>query len=586
MKKNRLLAILAAAVFTFSFAGCENDETVAEKILGEKTEVNDSNHEHTFATTWTSDATNHWYAATCEHTEQVKDKSAHTFGDWTTTTEATEATEGSKKRVCSVCNYEATETIAILNHTHSVGTKHDAVSGTCQTKGTIEYYECSNSGCTVKLDKDGNVLESVEGEFGTHSVGTKHEAVSGTCQTKGTLEYYDCSNSDCTVKLDKDGNVLESVEGEFGAHAVGTKHDAVAATCTEAGTLEYYDCSNSDCTAKLDKDGNVLESVAVAALGHSWGDYSPDNNATAESEGTKTASCTRDGCTATDTIPESLVFVEGGTIVGSVDYDKSVENGYIFKEGRTVNLSSFYISKYEVTQKLYNEVLKDDTDVNASPSSVLYEPDDGETQELRPVDRVSWYDAVYFCNKLSEKEGLDCVYTITNIARNGTLKTITNAKVTADLKKNGYRLPTEAEWEYAARGGKKSTTEQFKYAYAGADATVALKNYASVDNNINDIGWYNSNSNSKTHQVGKKSANALGLRDMCGNVMEWCYDFYGKVNTGIETDPVGASSGSMCILRGGSYTDAAYNLPVSRRIYQYQGIGTEYYGIRLVRNAQ
>ena len=178
-----------------------------------------------------------------------------------------------------------------------------------------------------------------------------------------------------------------------------------------------------------------------------------------------------------------------------------------------VSLSSYYIGETEVTQGLWQAVMGN------NPSRF--------TSSLKnPVEKVSWFDCVSFCNKLTEKvmSKEDCVYTI-----EGTT-------VTADFSKKGFRLPTEAEWEYAAMGGEKSK-------YAGCNDENELKNYA----------WYSFNSENKTHEVGKKQANKYGLYDMSGNVWEWCWDWYSDSTPTEGKDPVGAVSGSYRVNRGGSW---------------------------------
>lgn len=182
LKKVAGAAVLALAVA--GFYGCSQPE--------------DETHEHTFAEAWTNDATHHWHAATCEHTDEVKDKAEHDFGEWKETKAATEEAEGTKERVCSVCDYKETGTIAKLEHKHEVGTKHDAVGGTCVKKGTIEYYDCKNPKCTTKLDKDGKELTSVEGTIdaanhaGTETTwtktATKHKETYNCCGAVKTAE--------------------------------------------------------------------------------------------------------------------------------------------------------------------------------------------------------------------------------------------------------------------------------------------------------------------------------------------------------------------------------------------------------------
>ncbi|MGX7689504.1 formylglycine-generating enzyme family protein [Flectobacillus roseus] len=181
------------------------------------------------------------------------------------------------------------------------------------------------------------------------------------------------------------------------------------------------------------------------------------------------------------------VFVEGGT------FQMGSTTGYSYEQPvHSVTLSSFAIGKYEVTQAQWKTVMG----VNPSTFSNCDEC---------PVENVSWNDVQLFITKLNNLTG----------------------KI--------YRLPTEAEWEYAARGGKLSKG----YTYSGS-------------NTIDDVAWYTSNSSNTTHSVGQKIANELGIYDMTGNVWEWCSDWYGAYSSNSQTNPTGASSGTTRVLRGGS----------------------------------
>ena len=195
--------------------------------------------------------------------------------------------------------------------------------------------------------------------------------------------------------------------------------------------------------------------------------------------------------------------VEGGTFqMGSNDSEADSDE----KPVHSITVSSFYMGETEVTQALWKAVM------GGNPSR--FKGDD------LPVEQVSWNNCQEFIEKLNGLTGKD------------------------------FRLPTEAEWEYAARGGKKSNG----YKYAGS-------------NTVDNVAWYDGNSGSKTHPVKTKQPNELGLYDMSGNVFEWCQDRYGSYSSGSQTDPKGPSSGSLRVLRGGSWFDCARLCRVSRRFH-------------------
>ena len=177
------------------------------------------------------------------------------------------------------------------------------------------------------------------------------------------------------------------------------------------------------------------------------------------------------------TIPDNFVFVPSG-ILKTKEWNQSTNTD----EHLEINVSDFYISKYEVTQKEYEAVMHN------NPSK--YKGDDV------PVYGIAWMEAIEYCNRRSEQEGYDGCYVI-----NGK-------KVELKENGNGYRLPTEYEYEHASRGGQNET-----YKYAGS-------------NKLNDVAWYGGNSGGHPHPVGTKQPNSLGIYDLSGNVSEWLWDQY------------------------------------------------------------
>ncbi|GMO45460.1 MAG: formylglycine-generating enzyme family protein [Treponemataceae bacterium] len=231
-----------------------------------------------------------------------------------------------------------------------------------------------------------------------------------------------------------------------------------------------------------------------------------------------------------------MVRINGGTFMMGSPADEPNRNSD--ETRHSVTVSSFWMGKHEVTQKEWRDVME------TSPSNF--------SGDNLPVEQVSWYDAVEYCNARSRREGLTPAYTIS-----GT-------NVTWNRSANGYRLPTEAEWEYACRAG---TTTPY---YTGST--------------VDSAGWHDGNSGGRTHPAGQKAANGWGLYDMHGNVWEWCWDRYGSYPSDAQTDPTGAGSGSNRVIRGGSWGDYAQIL---RSAIRYSSLPENliiYVGVRLVRS--
>jgi formylglycine-generating enzyme required for sulfatase activity len=217
----------------------------------------------------------------------------------------------------------------------------------------------------------------------------------------------------------------------------------------------------------------------------------------------------------------TMVAVEGGTFTMGATSEQGSDAYDHEKPAHSVTLSPYYIGQTEVTQELWQAVM------GSNPS---YFADNLQ----RPVETVSWEDCQTFITKLNELTGKTC------------------------------RLPTEAEWEYAARGGNKSQG----YKYAGS-------------NDIEEVAWWTSNSNTTTHLVATKAPNELGLYDMSGNVWEWCQDWFSNYSSDAQTNPTGPTSGTHHVTRGGCWSYYAWDCRVSRRNYNTPSLSSYYYGLRL-----
>ena len=268
---------------------------------------------------------------------------------------------------------------------------------------------------------------------------------------------------------------------------------------------------------------------------------------------------------STEQVSEVFVKIPAASIKGT---EKWTPESKVFVSGRKLEIASFYMSDHEVTRGEYKAVMGSD------PSTAGAYDKDGnkltgdDAVKNNPVNYVTWYDALVYCNNRSIMEKLTPCYSISGSTKPndwGSVPTSDNDTwnaVICDFTANGYRLPTEAEWEWAARGGEN-------YTYAGS-------------NDIDEVAWYKNNTRG-TRDVKTKTANAYGLYDMSGNVWEWCWDRYGSISS--ETPDTGSVSGSSRCLRGGSWYFNASFAQVADRHYLNPSSRSGY-GFRVVRNAK
>lgn len=242
-----------------------------------------------------------------------------------------------------------------------------------------------------------------------------------------------------------------------------------------------------------------------------------------------------------------------------------VEGGTFSNGTSNITLSSYYISNYELTQAEYEAL------IGENPA---YNYDNGNNSN-HPMEMISWYDVLAYCNLRSMEEDLTPCYTYLNYGYdpNGwpegwNSSSANHVNFACDFQNNGYRLPTEMEWMFAAKGGNLSNN----YIYSGSES-------------IGAVSWYNENSASSSHEVGLLAPNELGLYDMSGNIFELCWDIYGDYPTNDQTNPVGPNSGTHRCIRGGSWNHPFLNSRVFHRSILTPTSRGGIVGCRLVRTS-
>jgi formylglycine-generating enzyme required for sulfatase activity len=332
--------------------------------------------------------------------------------------------------------------------------------------------------------------------------------------------------------MERTGAFLKQLRSEQSYQASGNVNDNQLAKLGRQFGVEYV------CAAKVSKaygskaltvsliDVETAEVTAISKAALSASDISSlisiTQKISREIAGKTTAEVAAEEAKkrAIESLSSSMVFVQGGTFrmgctqeqQGSCESDETLHS---------VTVSSFSIGKYEVTQAQWKLIM------GSNPSK--FQGDN------LPVENVSWHDAQEFIARLNDTTG------------------------------KRYRLPTETEWEYAARGGAKSRG----YKYSGS-------------HNLNSVAWFEDNSGYSTHPVGSKLPNELGIYDMSGNVYEWCSDGYDSYPASAQQDPVGAGSGSYRVIRGGCRGSSATDCRVAYRSFKSPGSRYSLFGFRVV----
>lgn len=523
MKNSKIVMFLAAFAFVVGITGCE---------------VESEKHEHTFSKEWTSDAIAHWHAATCEHKTEISGIAAHTFGEWKVTKEASDKQGGEKKRICSVCKYVD---IAKLEHVHTFGewavTKKATESEegerqrTCSVckyieKETIAKLEHVHIFGSLTVIKEATELEDGLGERTCSSCGyvekvpicalnhihkfsdkwTSNETEHWHIAICGHTEVSDKDTHKWDEEIIKDAKCTEVGEKKLVCSVCDrTKTEVIPATghsfseeWTSNGTNHWHIATCGDTEEISD------ESV------HSFGDWRVIKIATENENGEREKTCSICKYVYKEVISfilGTLVKVEGKVILGTETW---IPESYRFYKNREkFTILDLYVSDHEVTRKEYKNVMGDDPSIGKAFDADGNELT-GDDVLNNPVNYVTIFDALSYCNKLSKSEGLDPCYTLDDSDEPDKLKklndydfkSLSSKKIYCDFTKNGYRLPTLDEWEYLARGGED-------YKYSGNDTKDAVFAY----------------SKEGTFTVKSKQMNGYKLYDMSGNVSEYCWGY-------------------------------------------------------------
>ncbi len=388
---------------------------------------------------------------------------------------------------------------------------------------------CTTAGATIRYTTNGSLPTSSSTVYSTPISLTSTETIKAKAFKTNWTDSPIASESYTIEQI----VALPTINPASGTY---TSVQTVTVSCTTAGATIRYTTNGNEPTSSstvYSSSFNVSSTTTVKAKAFKTG---------------WTDSQTATSIITITSIPVNLVLVQGGT------FNNGISN---------VTVSSFYLDKYEITQASYETVMGSNP---ASGSGV------GSNY---PVYSVSWFNAIEYCNKRSIGESLTPCYSYSTYGSNPlswptgwNTDVNNNTNVSCSWTVNGYRLPTEAEWQFAARGGNST----HNYTYSGS-------------NTIDGVAWYGINSGDVTHIVGTKTANELGLFDMTGNVWEWTWDIYGTYSNSDQNNPHGAVSGLFRIHRGGSWNNSASDCTVSGRFSGYATVDNVDLGFRVCKNA-
>ncbi len=425
-------------------------------------------------------------------------------------------------RTAATCRYDTNDKYCALI---KVGIALDGVEFECSggvrdvVKKTGEYwvYLPQNNSKLRILHKDFTPLEINFFDYGIGKVQsgvtyvlTLSKLIAAAVQQKQTLTIkYIPSSATVLVdnKMVRGNNGVVRITLPVGQHSYIVASDGYE---SEEGTVKLKASAPSNLQIQLSK-----EVVAAIPTVNEVAQQAPSSSSSVSSGSNEISIPVKNGITIDMVKVEAGTFMMGATseMLNPDDDEKPVH--------QVTLTNDYYMGKYEVTQALWQAVM------GSNPSKFK--------GDNLPVEKVSWHDCKEFISKLNSMTG------------------------------RKFRLPTEAEWEYAARGGKKSRG----YQYSGSS-------------NISDVAWYVDNSDYETHPVGTKQGNELGIYDMTGNVLEWCQDWIGLYSSSSQANPTGAVSGPDRVLRGGSWHNNAWCCRLPFRQYYYLGYSSHQLGLRLV----